>query len=117
MSRSRIWMVTGAAFVVVLLLDLVVQYARFPGYGALLGFGGCYLLVYVAKFLGQNVLQRRETYYADDVIPDDQRDVRPDVSPQVGGRGGVGGGATGEGGRPAAGERRPGSGEGGGARG
>ncbi|MFA9432439.1 hypothetical protein [Egicoccus sp. AB-alg2] len=85
MTRRRIWLVTAVAFVVVVLLDLVVQYARFPGYGALLGFAGCYLLVYVAKWLGQSVLQRRETYYADDLTPDVQDDVRPDVSPEVGG--------------------------------
>jgi hypothetical protein len=84
-SRQRIWLVTGVALVVVLVLDLVVQYARFPGWGALLGFGGCYLLVYVAKWLGTTVVQRGDTYYADDQVPDVQVDVRDDLTPDTGG--------------------------------
>lgn len=93
MSRRRIWLVTAIGLVVVIGLDLVVRYARFPGYGAVLGFAGCFLLVHLAKAFGRTVVQRPERYYPDDVIPDVQDDVGPDAAaasgpdagPQTGG--------------------------------
>jgi ABC-type branched-subunit amino acid transport system permease subunit len=57
-------------------LDLLIGYSPFPGYGALLGLGGCVAIVLVSKWLGTALLQRPEDYYPDDVAPDVQEDVR-----------------------------------------
>ncbi|MFA9446902.1 hypothetical protein [Egicoccus sp. AB-alg6-2] len=76
MNTRRLWVITGIALVVVVALDLVVQYARFPGYGALIGFGGCVVIVVVSKWIGKRLLERPEGYYEHDVAPDVQEDLR-----------------------------------------
>ena len=83
MSPRRIWLVSAIGLALVVGLDLVVQYARFPGYGAVLGFAGCFVLVHVAKFLGRTVVQRPERYYPEDAIPDVQDDVRGGGEPRA----------------------------------
>jgi hypothetical protein len=68
--------VTAVALVVGVFVDLLIGYSPFPGYGALLGLGGCVAIVLVSKWLGTALLQRPEDYYPDDVAPDVQEDVR-----------------------------------------
>jgi len=51
-----------AAFAVGLVADLVVG-ASVPGLTAVIGFGGCALIVLASKWLGKSLLQRPEAYY------------------------------------------------------
>jgi len=80
MTRARILAVSAVGLAGGVALDLVVQYARFPGWGAVLGFGGCVLLTYLAKGLVGPVLQRPWDHYPEDAIPEVQDDVGPDAT-------------------------------------
>jgi hypothetical protein len=75
-NTRNLWLTTAAALAVFVALDLVVRYARFPGYGALIGFGGCVVIVVVSKWIGKVLLERSEGYYEHDVAPDVQEDLR-----------------------------------------
>lgn len=75
MSRTAI-RVTAVALVISVVVDWLVDYSRFPGYGALIGLGGCVAIILVSKWLGTTFLERPEGYYPDDVAPDVQEDVR-----------------------------------------
>lgn len=74
MNRRAVLAVAGA-FVVSMLIDLVVGYSPFPGYGASLGLFGCIAIVVVSKWIGKVLLDRPEDYYPEDVPPD----VHPDL--------------------------------------
>jgi hypothetical protein len=68
--------VTVVAMVLGLLADLATGYSPFPGYAALLGLGGCTLIIVGSKWLGKRFLQRGEDLYPDDVPLDVQEDLR-----------------------------------------
>jgi peptidoglycan/LPS O-acetylase OafA/YrhL len=72
---GRPLVVTLIAFAVAVVVDVVVGYSPFPGYGALIGFLGCVVIVVVSRWLGR-WLSRPEDYYADDVPIDLQEDLR-----------------------------------------
>jgi hypothetical protein len=75
MRTGRPLAVTLLAFAVAVVVDLVVGYSPFPGYGASIGFLGCVVIVVVSKWLGR-WLSRPEDYYPDDVPSDLQEDLR-----------------------------------------
>jgi prepilin signal peptidase PulO-like enzyme (type II secretory pathway) len=68
--------VTLVALVLGLLVDLVSGYSPFPGYGALLGLGGCAVIIVGSKWLGDRFLQRGEDYYPGEAPTDEQEDLR-----------------------------------------
>lgn len=53
----RIWLITGAAFVVSVVVDLLVG-AGTPGLISAYGFVGCAAIVIVSKWLGSAFIQR-----------------------------------------------------------
>lgn len=73
-TRSTL-LATAAALVVGVLLDLVIGYSPFPGYGALIGLLGCIAIVIGSKWLG-GFLSRPEDHYPDDIPADLQEDLR-----------------------------------------
>lgn len=81
-TRLRV-MVTGAALVVSVAVDLLVGYSPFPGYGASLGLGGCIGIIVISKWIGKTFLERPEDYYVDDAPPDLQPDVLPPDHPEA----------------------------------
>jgi hypothetical protein len=75
-SRPTIALVvTGIALVIGLALDLLVG-ASPPGYGALIGFAGCVVIIVVSKWLGSLFLARPEDFYPDDIPADRVEDLR-----------------------------------------
>lgn len=68
--------VTLAALVLGLLVDLATGYSLFPGYPALLGLGGCTVIIVGSKWLGDRFLQRGEDYYPGEAPTDEQEDLR-----------------------------------------
>jgi hypothetical protein len=76
-------MVTGAALVLSIAVDLVVGYSPYPGYGASLGLGGCIGIIVISKWIGKTFLDRPEDYYVDDAPPDVQPDVLPPDHPDA----------------------------------
>lgn len=75
MSRTAL-RVTAIALVISVVVDALVGYSRFPGYGAAIGLGGCVAIILVSKWIGTTFLERPEDYYPDDVAPNVQEDVR-----------------------------------------
>lgn len=75
MRTGRPLLITGAAFVIAVLVDLAIGYSPFPGYGALIGLVGCIVIVVVSKWLGR-FLSRPEDLYPLDVPADVQEDLR-----------------------------------------
>jgi hypothetical protein len=70
MNQSRV--VAAAAAVLVILAAIFGRshhphffWDYIPGFSALLGYGGCWLLVVGAKALGKRWLERDEDYYHD----------------------------------------------------
>jgi hypothetical protein len=54
----------------------VSGYSPFLGYGALLGLGGCAVIIVGSKWLGDRFLQRGEDYYPGEAPTDEQEDLR-----------------------------------------
>lgn len=75
MRTGRPLIVTVIAFAIAVVVDLVIDEARFPGYGASIGLFGCIVIVVVSKWLGR-WLSRPEDLYPDDVPADLQEDLR-----------------------------------------
>jgi hypothetical protein len=61
--------VAGAGLVVAVLADLALG-ASPPGVTAVIGLGGCVLIVVASKWLGAALLQRPEAYYVDTDHPE-----------------------------------------------
>jgi hypothetical protein len=74
MSRTALT-VTAVAVLLGVLLDGVIGYSPFPGYAAIIGLGGCVVIVLVSKWLGTTLLERPEGYYPQDTDPDVQADL------------------------------------------
>lgn len=73
MSRGRIVVLLLLTVVVGVLIDVVVAYSAFPGYGAAIGVGGTLLILVAATALKRS-LARPESYYPGDGFPDVQED-------------------------------------------
>ena len=76
-------LITAGALVLSLVVDLVVGYSPYPGYGASLGLGGCIGIIVISKWIGTTFLDRPEDYYADEAPPDVQPDVLPPDHPDA----------------------------------
>jgi hypothetical protein len=82
-TRNRQLVLVGAAFVAGALLDVVVGYAPFPGYGALIGVVGT--LVITAGSSGLTRLAARpEDHYPDETPRDVEEDLRSSAAPLPG---------------------------------
>ena len=75
MTRQRLIALTAGLFVVGVGIDLVIGYSPIPGYGALIGLVGAFVLILGAKALGNVFVVRSEDLYADEIPPD----VAPDL--------------------------------------
>jgi hypothetical protein len=76
--NRRVLPVIGGLLVVGAAIDWFVGYAPFPGYSALLGLVGTILITLVSKRVGAGI-QRPESYYPDDRVPDVQPDLVGDA--------------------------------------
>jgi hypothetical protein len=72
--------VTSMLLLAGIVVDVVVDYSLFPGFGALIGLIGCTLIVVVSKWLGSAFLERPEDQYPDEVPPDVQPDAVGDAA-------------------------------------
>jgi hypothetical protein len=75
MTRQRLIQLTAVLFVIGVGIDLVIGYSPIPGYGALIGLVGAFVLTYGAKGLGSAFVVRSEDLYPDEIPPD----VAPDL--------------------------------------
>lgn len=69
-------LVTAVALAAGVVLDAIVGYSPFPGYGAAIGLGGCVAIILISKWIGTNFLERPEDYYPEDATPEVQEDLR-----------------------------------------
>jgi uncharacterized membrane protein len=73
MNRLR-WVLLGIIAIISLMGGFSIPHEgihdtwwnRIPAFFALLGFGGCLLIIFFAKLLGKAFLQKREDYYDGD---------------------------------------------------
>lgn len=75
-KNPRLLVVVGVLVALGVIADVIIGYSPFPGYGALIGLGGCIALVFASKWLGKVLLERGEDYYPDDIPDEVQEDVR-----------------------------------------
>ena len=75
MTRQRLIALTAVLFVIGVGIDLVIGYSPIPGYGALIGLVGAFVLILGAKALGNVFVVRPEDLYPDEIPPD----VAPDL--------------------------------------
>jgi hypothetical protein len=69
MSSLRLWLITFVALAVAVATDLALGTSP-PGWVAVLGFGGCWLIVVGSKWFGKRLLQRPEAYWAETDHPE-----------------------------------------------
>lgn len=60
---TRLWVATAAAAVAAVAVDIALGASR-PGFVAVLGYGGCVVLVLGSKAVVARLLKRPETYYS-----------------------------------------------------
>ena len=75
MSRLAV-RVTIVSLIVGVTLDVIIGYSPFPGYAAVIGLLGCVAIILISKWIGTTFLERPETYYPEDALPEIQEDLR-----------------------------------------
>ncbi len=80
MSRTRLLLVLGVAFAVGALLDVVVGYAPFPGYGASIGIVGTLVIAGMSSGLTR-LGARPEDHYPAETPRDVEEDLRTSAPP------------------------------------
>lgn len=70
MDKKKIYLILAAFLAVLVIIEVMFAHPHHhmiwntvPGADVLLGFGGAWLLIFIAKILMANLLQRKEDYY------------------------------------------------------
>lgn len=70
MDKKKIYLILAAFIAVMLIIEILFAHPHHhmiwntvPGADVLLGFGGAWLLIFIAKIVMANLLQRKEGYY------------------------------------------------------
>jgi hypothetical protein len=79
-TRNRLLVLLGVAFAVGVLLDVLVGYAPFPGYGASIGVVGTLVIAVVSSALTR-LAARPEDHYPAEIPRDVEEDLRSSAPP------------------------------------